>query len=95
MALTGNWKSWRPSEPVELLRPETDEEGGNLPLVPSCFGAIHEPVRQLRDPAIYKEEGRLYLLYTGAGETNICCAKLEMKENCQPGGTMPSSALNL
>lgn len=80
MSLTGNWKAWRPSEPVELLRPGTEEEGGNLPVYPSRFGAVHEPAHQLRDPAIYEESGRLYLLYTGAGETNICGAELEIQE---------------
>ncbi len=86
MLLTGDWKAWRPSEPVELLRPETVEEGGNFPLSPSRFGAVREPVRQLRDPAIYQEDERLYLQYTGAGETNICCAELIIKETSQPTG---------
>ncbi len=76
MSLTGDWKEWQPSEPVEVLRPETEEEGGTLPMFPSRFGAIHEPVHELRDPAIYEEDDRLYLFYTGAGETNICGAEL-------------------
>lgn len=86
MSLTGNWKMWRPSRPVEVLRPETEEEGGNLPIFPSRFGAINEPAHQLRDPAVYDEDGRLYLLYTGAGETNICAAELEIKQSGQPKG---------
>lgn len=83
MLLAGDWKAWRPSDPVELLRPETEEEGGNLPVSPSRFGAVHKPVHQLRDPAIYEEDDRLYLLYTGAGEANICGAELEIKESSQ------------
>ena len=87
MSLTGEWQAWRPSEPVELLRPETEEEGGHLPLRRSRFEAAHEPVNELRDPAIYEERGEeegeedenLYLFYTGAGETNICGAKLVRK----------------
>lgn len=79
MPLTGDWKAWRPSEPVELLRPQTEEEGCNLPVFPSCFGAVHEAVHQVRDPAVYEEDGRLYLLYTGAGEANICGAALEQQ----------------
>ena len=31
----------------------------------------------MRDPAVYEEDGKLYLLYTGAGETNICGAEVE------------------
>jgi hypothetical protein len=76
LRLEGDWKSWQPSEPVEVLRPETEYEGGRLPLVPSCFGGVSGPVRQLRDPAIYEEDGRLFLLYSGAGESNLCAAEL-------------------
>ena len=46
------------------------------PASTSSFGAAHEAVCQLRDPAIYEDDDRLYLLYTGAGETNICMAEL-------------------
>jgi hypothetical protein len=84
MSLAGDWKNWQPSEPVELLRPETEEEGGNLPVSPSHFGSVHEPVHQLRDPAIFEENDRLYLLYSGAGESNICCAELTMQETSPP-----------
>lgn len=87
MLLAGDWKAWRPSRPVELLRSETEEEGGNLPVCLSRFGSVHEPVHELRDPAIYEEDGRLYLLYAGAGETNICGAELEIWENSQPAGS--------
>lgn len=86
MALTRSWKHWRPSEAVELLRPETEEEGSNLPIFASRFGAVLEPVHQLRDPAIYIEDDRLYLLYTGAGEANICGAELEIQGNSHHAG---------
>lgn len=76
MSLSENWKEWQPSEPIELLRPETELEGGTLPLCPSVFEAVYNPVNELRDPAIYQENEKLYLLYTGAGETNICVAEL-------------------
>lgn len=74
--LEGDWRTWRPSAPAEVLRPETDYEGGDLHLRPSQFGSIHDRARELRDPAVYEEDGRLYLLYTGAGESNICMAEL-------------------
>ena len=86
MSLKGDWEKWQPSEPVELLRPQTEEEGGNLPLCPSRFEAVHEPVNELRDPAIYEENENLYLLYTGAGETNICGAELVREQVDQPAG---------
>lgn len=81
MSLSGDWKGWRPSDPVELLRPETTEEGGHLPLRPSRFGAINQPVHELRDPGVYEEDGRMYLLYTGAGESNICGAELTIRDD--------------
>jgi hypothetical protein len=33
-------------------------------------------VHELRDPAIYEEDGRLYLLYAAAGEQAIAIAEL-------------------
>jgi len=76
MRLTGDWRMWRPSAPEEVLRPDAEYEGGRLPLVPSRFGPVYGPVRELRDPAIYEEDGRFFLLYAGAGESNICGAEL-------------------
>jgi hypothetical protein len=76
MPLTGHWRKWRPSAAFEVLRPEMEYEGGNLPLRRSQFGAVHKKVNELRDPAIYEEDERLFLLYTGAGESNICGAEL-------------------
>jgi hypothetical protein len=86
MRLKGDWKDWRPSDPVEILRPEREYEGGKLPVRPSRFGAIHEPARELRDPAVYEENGLLFLLYTGAGETAICGAELVLKKSGQSKG---------
>lgn len=74
--LEDEWWKWRESEPKIVLEPEMDYEGGNLPLKPSKPGAIHEPVRQLRDPAIYEEDGNTYLLYSVAGEHGIAIAQL-------------------
>jgi hypothetical protein len=76
MALAGDWRSWQPSDPVEILAPERDYEGVQLPLGPSRSGAIHVPTRQLRDPAIYEQDGRVYLLYSVAGESGIAIAEL-------------------
>lgn len=76
MSLTGSWKEWQPTEPIEILRLEKEEEGGHLPLRASRFEAASEPLNELRDPEIYEESDKLYLFYTGAGETNICGAEL-------------------
>ena len=76
LRLTGDWRRWQDSAPVAVLRPELPYEGGGLPLRPSQSGAVHEPVNELRDPAIFQEAGTTYLLYSGAGESSICGAEL-------------------
>lgn len=74
--LQGDWQHWRASEPEEVLAPELDYEGAGLPLEPSCRGAVQGPARQLRDPCIFREDGRTYLLYAVAGEYGIAIARL-------------------
>lgn len=69
-------KDWKVSEPIRLLEPEMDYEGADLPLVRSTTGPAHQPIRQLRDPAIFQEDGRTYLLYSVAGESGIAIAEL-------------------
>jgi hypothetical protein len=75
--LTKDWRAWKVSDPQILIEPEKDYEGVRLPLRPSNYGAVRGPVRQLRDPAIYEEDGLRYLLYSVAGEQGIAVAKLE------------------
>jgi len=76
LALTGPWTEWRPSDPETLLLPERDWEGAGLPLEPSRYGRASGPVRQLRDPAVYEEDSRTFLLYSVAGESGIAIAEL-------------------
>lgn len=74
--LTGDWTAWRASTPVEVLRPETDYECVSLPEVPSESGDIAVPVRQIRDPFVFEEDGRAYLFYSICGEQGIAAAEL-------------------
>ncbi len=76
--LTGDWMGWQESTPVEVLRPERPWEGANLPVEPSRGGSIDVPVNQLRDPAIFEEDGRVYLLYAVAGERGIGLAEVHL-----------------
>ena len=78
--LTKDWKEWAPSPGEVVLEPERDYEGAKEPLTPSKNGAIHVPVRQLRDPAVFHEDGRRYLLYAVAGEQGIAIGELVRKE---------------
>jgi hypothetical protein len=72
------WTRWRETEAVEVLRPERSWEGADLPLEPSLGSVAYGPVNQLRDPAIYEEDGRVYLLYSVAGEAGIAIAELHL-----------------
>jgi len=74
--LSPPWTEWRESEAVEILRPEKDWEGANAPLEASIRSTAYGRVNQLRDPAIFKEEGRVFLLYAVAGESGIALAEL-------------------
>lgn len=75
--LTGDWMQWHESEPVLVLSPEHPWEGAHLTAEPSQRGAIDTPVNQLRDPAVFTEDGRTYLLYSAAGESCIGLALIE------------------
>jgi hypothetical protein len=74
--LTGDWRAWQASEPTLVLEPETEYEGGHLPLEPSRRGLVMGPVRQLRDPAIFREDSKTFLLYSVAGEYGIAIGEL-------------------
>jgi Fusaric acid resistance protein-like len=77
VALDGDWTTWRAGPTATVLEPEEPWEGAGLPLSPSVPAWEDEPVRQLRDPAIFVEDDRAYLLYSVAGESGIAVAELE------------------
>jgi hypothetical protein len=76
--LAGDWKSWRAGRPIDVLSPELAWEGADLPARPSVRDAINVRVRQLRDPGIFEEGGRTWLLYAVAGESGIAIAELRV-----------------
>ena len=67
---------WKESGSIEVLRPERTWEGADAPLEASVRSTAYGHVNQLRDPAIYEEDGRLFLLYAVAGESGIGIAEL-------------------
>jgi hypothetical protein len=78
--LTADWKSWKAGPAEEVLRPETEAEGASLSLKASVAGAMKGRENALRDPAIFEDaDGRVYLLYSVAGESGIGIAELIAK----------------
>lgn len=75
--MSGDWRSWRAGDQREVLRPVYDWEGATLPIAPSVRGFAPEPVHELRDPAIFEDNGSAYLLYTVQGERGIAIAQLD------------------
>lgn len=74
--LSGDWSMWLASTPIEVLQPEAPYECATLPNAPSVAGDIKAPARQLRDPAIFEENGRTFLFYSFCGEQGIAAAEL-------------------
>ena len=75
--LAGDWMGWHDEPAIELLRPEFAWEGANAPLVPSVRSTAYGVVNQLRDPAIYEDDGLFYLLYAVGGEAGIALARVD------------------
>ena len=59
IALNGDWKTWKASPPVEVLTPREKYECPNLPVIPSRAGESEGPENALRDPALFRENGKL------------------------------------
>ena len=74
--ISGDWTRWKETETREVLRPERDWEGAGAPVEPSLRGPVYGRVNQLRDPAIYVEGDRVFLLYAVAGESGIALAEV-------------------
>jgi hypothetical protein len=71
-----DWQNWRLGETREVHQARQAWEGADLPADASNYGGIMQRVNQLRDPAIFAEEGRIYLLYAIAGEQGIAIGEL-------------------
>lgn len=76
--LTDNWNDWIPTPPETVAEPATEYEGADLPVTASQMGLYYGKVRQLRDPFVFEEDGKWYLLYTAAGESAIGIGELDV-----------------
>ena len=74
--LTPDWSQWKVSTPVEVMRPEAPYECIDLPVEPSAVGDVEVRVRQIRDPGIFEEDGRTYLIYSTCGEQGLAMAEV-------------------
>ena len=76
--LSVDWREWRETESIEVLCPERPWEGASAPLEPSVWSVAYGNVNQLRDPSIFSEDDRNYLLYSVAGENGMGIAEIEL-----------------
>lgn len=76
ISLVPYWHAWKPSPPVTVISPETPAEGSDRPLKVSKIGEAEGRVRELRDPAIFHDGSKTYLLYSIAGESGLSIAEL-------------------
>ena len=71
-----DWQNWRLDRTREFHQARQAWEGADLPADASNYGGIMHRVNQLRDPAIFEEDERIYLLYAIAGEQGIAIGEL-------------------
>ena len=74
--LKGDWQQWKVGPVSEVLTPHAPYECLDLPNEKSEVGEIDHPARQLRDPAVLREDGKTYLFYTFCGEQGIAGAEV-------------------
>ena len=76
--LSGDWSTWKVGTIGEVLTPQAPYECLNLPNEKSEVGEIDHPARQLRDPAVFSENGKVWLFYTFCGEQGVAGAEVKM-----------------
>lgn len=76
MDLRPDWTAWQPGEPELVMKPEKDYEGALLPLEPSKRDVVWGLAHQLRDPFIFEEDGRTFLVYAAGGEYGLGLAEI-------------------
>ena len=71
-----DWADWRFGPVSEKLRPAAGWEGGDLPMRPSIIGTAMDRRHELRDPALFNDNGYVYMAYCGGAESGIGIAKV-------------------
>jgi hypothetical protein len=76
--ISSHWSTWSTVDQGVILRPDMPWEGADELLGRSERGRAFGRVHQLRDPCVFEDEGRTYLLYAVAGESGIAIAELTL-----------------
>lgn len=92
--LAEDWRDWTVRGETELLRPQTEFEGAGLPVRASEDGAAEGAENALRDPAIFEENGRTWMLYAVAGESGIALAEVTSRDVPAKTVLTPATALS-
>ena len=72
-----DWAGWRFGPVREMLRPAPGWEGGDMPAMASEMGTAKGRMNELRDPALFTDDGTIYLAYCGGGECGIGIARVD------------------
>lgn len=91
--LAEDWRNWTVRGETELLRPRMDFEGADLPVRRSREGPAEGRENALRDPAIFEEDGRSWLLYAVAGESGIALAEITSRDVPAKAVRTPATAV--
>ena len=74
--LDGDWQSWRSdTAPTPVMHAELPWEGAAQPVTTSMIGAV-EFSNALRDPCLFEEAGRVWMVYAGGGEHALGLAEV-------------------
>jgi hypothetical protein len=77
--MTGDWNQWRATSYEEVLTPQAKYECPEMPEAPSEVGEIYGPAKQVRDPALFLESGKVYLFYSVCGEQGVGGAEITLR----------------
>ena len=76
ISLRGDWQSWHnDAEPTPVLYAELPWEGAERPVTTSMVGAV-EFSNALRDPCLFEEGGKVWMIYAGGGEHALGLAQV-------------------
>ena len=70
--MTKDWRDWRASSPVEILRPSEGWEGAHRPIEKSLIGTAAPMEHALRDPFPFQN----HRFFAGGGESTIGVTEL-------------------